>query len=82
MSKFRQLTQTNAPASNNLHASNLLTRVFSTTVVKAQPHTMNEMYIRRQNVDLADVVLQKSYKEEYLKYINQGVSDVKKQSIH
>jgi hypothetical protein len=40
--------------------------------VPAQREIMDEISRRQQNIDLGDLVLDKSYKEEYLSYIKGG----------
>lgn len=47
-------------------------RGFSTGVMPAQREFIDEISRRQQNIDLGDLVLQKTYKEEYLKYIKGG----------
>ena len=40
--------------------------------VPAQREIMDEMSRRQQNIDLGDLVLEKTYKQEYLNYIKGG----------
>ena len=70
--KINNLPSTSYDINRNIVQKYLIQRNFSTGVVPAQREIMDEMSRRQQNIDLGDLVLEKTYKQEYLNYIKGG----------